>query len=68
MSALTVTWPCTHCDVQVPLPATVKSSDTIRDDSGEAIGITLTPEVDTAPAIAHLVDAHLVAETWTPTT
>ena len=69
MSDLTATWPCTHCDVQLPLPVSVKSSgETIRDESGKAIGITLTPDVDTAPAIAHLVDAHLVAEPWMPTT
>ncbi|MBF4603751.1 hypothetical protein [Curtobacterium sp. VKM Ac-2884] len=64
MSELTATWPCPECDERVPLTAYVKSSDTIRDETGKVTGITLTPEVDTAPAVAHMVDAHA----WTPTT
>jgi hypothetical protein len=58
MSALTITWPCPDCDEQVQLTAKVKSTETIRDEAGKAIGVTLTPEVDAAPAAAHLAEAH----------
>lgn len=64
MSALTVTWPCPECDEQLALTASVTSTDLIRDETGKVTGITLVPEIDTAPALAHLVDAHA----WTPTT
>lgn len=57
-----IDWPCTHCDVKVPLPVTIASSETIYDARGKATGVHLTPHVDTTAAYAHLVDAHLVVE------
>lgn len=68
MSAFTIPWSCPECGAQVVLPATVKSTGTVRDEHGKATGITLTPEVDGAPALTHMVDEHLVVDTWTPTT
>lgn len=62
MSVATITWPCTHCDVKVPLPVTIASSETIRDARGKATGVYLTPHVDTTDAYTHLVDEHLVVE------
>ena len=62
MSVATITWPCTHCGVQVQLPVTTTGSETIRDARGKATGVHLTPHVDTTDAYTHLVDEHLVVE------